>query len=114
MSNKLTQFLEDGEYRLLTDENRIFLEELDRNWLLSHQEIRILIRIARDLETWDEGLLSSLWKEDNPDKRGNRNEKGRLFKQLRKEWEALKETPKDYSPLSSRSGKKQYSGLSGP
>ena len=97
MTDKLTQFLKDGEYRLLTEENKSFLEELDRNWQLSHQEIRILIRIARDLETWDEGLLSSLWKEKDPGKRGSRNEKGKLFRQLHHEWEALKETPKDYS-----------------
>ncbi len=96
MSHKLTQFLKDGEYLLLSDFNRTFLKNLDDKWRLSHQEIRILIRIARDLETWDEGALSDLWQEDHIPEPGKKQDKEKLFRQTRENWEKLKNIPKDY------------------
>lgn len=96
MSHKLAQFREDGEYLLLEDSNKRFLEDLDRRWRLTFQEIRSLIRMARDLETWDEGSLASLWGEEEPASPGNRQEKERLFRRARERWTALKECPKSY------------------
>ena len=97
MSPKLTQFGSDGEYLLLSESNRNFLEILDSRWQFSYQEMRILIRIARDLETWDEGVLQDFWQDQHIEEPGKKQDKEKLFRQLRKQWDHLKENPKDYT-----------------
>ncbi len=97
MENKLTQFRGSGEYRSLSSEDRIFLEKLCQLWRFSRQEIRQIIQIARDLETWDEGGLGALWGDPAaPVKEGDRNEKDKRFRSLTARWNELKETPKSY------------------
>ena len=97
MSPKLTQFGSDGEYLLLSESNRNFLEILDSRWQFSYQEMRILIRIARDLETWDAGVLQDFWQDQHIEEPGKKQDKEKLFRQLRKQWDHLKENPKDYT-----------------
>ena len=96
MSHKLAQFRKDGEYLLLSDTNRNFLENLDGRWRFTYQEIRILIRVARDLETWEEGSLADLWQDKNIPEPGRKQDKEKLFRKVTEEWNRLKDTPKDY------------------
>ncbi len=101
MKDKLSQFLKNREYLALDEVNKNFLGHLCTLWRFSNQEIRQIIRIARDLETWDEGSLEALcrkyWPSVQPEKPGNRSEKERRFKALARGWNHLKETPKNYS-----------------
>ena len=97
MENKLARFRDSGEYLSLSPPDRDFLEELCRMWRFSSQEIRQIIRIARDLETWDEGDLAALWGEPAaPVKPGDRNEKEKRYSALTSRWNALKDNPKSY------------------
>lgn len=97
MNTKLTQLSSTREYLSLEETDRIFIEELNGIWQFSFQENRLLIRIARDLETWREGSLKDLWGSEKPVNPGNRNEKDKRFRQLTRRWEDLKDRPKDYS-----------------
>ncbi len=100
MESKLSQFLENREYLALNPWNKNFLNRLCSLWRFTSQEIRQIIRIARDLETWDEGSLEDfclrLWPAMEPEKPGNRSEKDKKFKVLTEGWTQLKENPKDY------------------
>ena len=98
MDSKLAQFRGSGEYLSLSTEDKNFLESLCSQWRFSNQEIRQIIQIARDLETWDEGGLEALWAEPvGPLIPGDRNEKEKRFRGLSSRWNALKENPKNYS-----------------
>ncbi|OQY32606.1 MAG: hypothetical protein B6241_10570 [Spirochaetaceae bacterium 4572_59] len=97
MTNKLTHFFEDREYLLLDENNREYLEKLNGIWQFSYQENRILIRIARDLETWDEGALAEYWEGEASENPGGKNEKEKYFKKLNQSWNRLKDNPKSYT-----------------
>lgn len=102
--NKLARFRGSGEYLNLSSEDREFVEKSCALWRFSTQEIRQIIQIARDLETWDEGALETLWGEPAaPLKAGDRNEKDKRFKGLSGRWESLKENPKSYKSFSPES-----------
>jgi len=85
------------EYLNLEEENRVFLEKLCGHWRFSVQQIRQILRITRDLETWSEGTLEEFWGPAEPEHPGDRNEKEKRFAALTDGWQHLKETPKDYS-----------------
>ncbi|MDC7240206.1 MAG: DNA repair photolyase, partial [Spirochaetales bacterium] len=96
MDSKLTQFKDSREYLTLRDNDKDFLKKLCGNWRFSSQEIRQIIRIARDIETWDEGSLEEIWGDPLPLKPGDRNEKEKRYGSLFRKWEELKNTPKSY------------------
>jgi DNA repair photolyase len=100
MSNKLTQFQDSREYLALNDTDKDFLNRLCGDWQFSVQQIRHIIRVGRDLETWSEGSLSQLWGEPVPQKTGNRNEKEKRYREFCASWENLKNIPKDYRGFS--------------
>ncbi|QEN09609.1 hypothetical protein EXM22_17065 [Oceanispirochaeta crateris] len=100
MDNKLTQFRGSREYLTLSEKNRIFLETLCGHWQFSVQQIRQIIRMTRDLETWDEASLEKLWGESEPIKPGDRGEKEKRFKAFSDSWRSLRDAPKDYSHFS--------------
>lgn len=100
MTDKLTQFEDSREYLALNDADKEFLRALCRDWQFSVQEIRQLIRIGRDLETWSEGTLSLAWGDPEPRKAGDRNEKEKRYKELCRTWETLKNNPKNYKGFS--------------
>ena len=96
MDSKLTQFTDSREYLTLQDRNKEFLNILCGKWRFSTQQIRQIIRIARDLETWDEGSLEALWGDPEPRKPGDRNEKETRYSSLTAKWDELKNSPKSY------------------
>ncbi|MDA3955961.1 radical SAM protein [Oceanispirochaeta sp.] len=100
MDNKLSQFHGSREYLALEKRDREFLEQICRNWQFSVQQIRQIIRISRDLETWDEGSLEEHWGVPESLKPGDRGEKEKRFKSLTLSWQKLKDVPKDYSNFS--------------
>jgi len=100
MENKLSQFHGTMEYLALEEENRVYIEQLCRKWMFSVQQIRQILKITRDLDTWGEGRLEDLWGPEEPEHPGDRNEKEKRYKALTSSWQRLRETPKDYSSFS--------------
>ncbi|SFV74613.1 Spore photoproduct lyase [hydrothermal vent metagenome] len=75
-------------YEKLSLKNREFLQKKAFEYKLSHQEVKQLIDITRDLELWDEGDLKDLW-EDHPQKKV-------LLKRVRDRYEILRQKPNSY------------------
>ncbi|MDC7233230.1 MAG: DNA repair photolyase [Spirochaetales bacterium] len=100
MSNKLAQLTGSREYLALSTEDKKFVTQLCEHWRFSLQQIRQIIRVGRDLETWSEGSLAALWGDLLPEKEGDRNELENRFRQFTASWENLKNSPKDYRGFS--------------
>jgi len=100
MENKLSQFRGTMEYLALEEDNRTFFELLCEKWQFSVQQIRQILQITRDLETWKEGRLEEYWGPVDPQHPGDRNEKEKRYRVLTQRWQLLKETPKDYTGFS--------------
>ncbi len=91
--SKLEKFVNDNNWKRLTTENQTNIEYLDTQFQFSHAEIRQLIDIARDLEMWDEDI----YKPSIPDsKLTAKQQKQRIMKEVRSNWEDLKNSPNSY------------------
>jgi len=97
MKDRLAPFKDNNTYKKLTREEQKFLEESAETYQLSFQDIKNLIDISRDLNTWDEGTLKDYW--IIPEEK---NLKGKQLKQailnnIKDIWKQLKTELKDYS-----------------
>jgi len=97
MKDRLAPFKDNNTYKKLTREEQKFLEESAETYQLSFQDIKNLIDINRDLNTWDEGTLKDYW--IIPEEK---NLKGKQLKQailnnIKDIWKQLKTELKDYS-----------------
>ena len=95
--NKIEQFLNDPVFSSLSSLNKEFITIKSMEFGFSFQEIKQIIDIATDLEMWQEGELSSIWKEEGIDKLNGKNLRQKLVKELTLKWEQLKQQSNDYS-----------------
>ena len=98
--SKLDQFLSDKHFQSLGKLNKEAITSLSSDLLLSQQDIRQLIEIARDLEMWDEAPLSSFVIEVQ-ENWAPKQKKQKVVTAIRTAWQKLKDTPtsyKDFTP----------------
>ncbi len=85
--DKITQFYNDKKWISLTNSEKTFLQEISSKQRSTFQEIKQLIDIAIDLETWDEpGLYKTFETDDN-------------FQKIRAHWNKLKQEPTDRTQI---------------
>ncbi len=100
MMSKLESFQTDRHWLRLTESHRNSITTLDSSLAFSHSQVRQLIDIARDLEMWDEAEISPELPENGQTQKQNRQ---RLFTEIKTNWEALKEAPNSYSEFTPQS-----------
>jgi spore photoproduct lyase len=95
--HKINQFRDDPVYASLSSNNRIFIKNKSEEFGFSFQEIKQIIDIATDLEMWQEGLLVSIWNENDTEKFKGKNLRQKLIRRVAEKWESLKKGSNDYS-----------------
>lgn len=81
----------------LPEEDSAFIEKKTAEFRLSFQDRLQLEIIASDLRRWDEGTIAESWEDPaNPNIKGKDRRK-HAMNTIKKKWDILKETPKDYS-----------------
>lgn len=81
---------------LLPEEQQVFLRTQATRHRFSQQELRRVCEIAKDLDTWREPPIQSVWPQENEAQSYNRERKKALLSSLESHWEELKVTPKTY------------------
>ena len=85
---KFDNAIKGGLYDKLTPTHQHFIRHKAHALKLSHQEIKQLIEIARDLELWDEGELEAIFPQTKHRKTAMQG--------VRKAYEALRNAPNSY------------------
>ncbi|MBN2658098.1 MAG: DNA repair photolyase [Spirochaetales bacterium] len=95
--DRMAPFRDNHTYKKLNGEERKFISRLSDDFLLTFQDIKILIDLARDLAIWDEGTLSDYWiVPEEPGLKGKQL-KQHMMNRIKGAWEDLKKNPNDYS-----------------
>jgi spore photoproduct lyase len=94
--SKLEEFKKSKIWETLLEKNRVFIENKSDELNLSFQDLKQIIDIARDFESWDEVAISDLEFNYNENLTQKQNKQG-YIKSLRMVWEDLKNKPNDYS-----------------
>ncbi len=100
MKDRLEPFRNNAAFKGLSKRERLFLEERSELYQLTHQDIKILIDISRDLNIWDEGSLADYWKDPTSGKQKGKQQKQKILEEVKKSWNELKNGLKDYSSFS--------------
>ncbi len=95
----LNDFKEQTLFPLLSKEDQAFLSNLFKEYHFSFQEFRQLAEAVRDFDMWDMGSFEQ-WVNQHVlpalEKEKGRTPKERFFNRFRKEFDALKASPKSY------------------
>lgn len=97
MSDRMAPFRDNNTYKRLRGEEKKTISALAGEYSLTFQDIKILIDIARDLETWGEGSLKDYWIAPDETNLKGKQLKQFLINRVREKWEDLKTGEKDYS-----------------
>lgn len=101
--SKISQFNSDKNWLMVSESNREFIiSQADTN-RLSYQDIKQLIDIALDLESWDEKSLEHYWPTTQKTKLKGKDLKTYLMNSIKEAWFKLKLEPTDYSNFKSTS-----------
>lgn len=97
---KLEKFATDPHWNRLSNSHQKIISSLDSELQFSHAELRQLIDIARDLEMWDEPLLSPI---DLDIKLTPKQKRQKVMNNFRGDWELLKIKPTNYENFTPKS-----------
>lgn len=95
--SKLEQFYTNKSWLQLNSDNQNFLQKMAPQYNFSFQDIKQLIDIAIDLQSWNEETLNELWIIDPKEKRVGKDLKNYLISNIKNYWNELREKPTDYS-----------------
>lgn len=84
----------------LPDEEQIFIFEKSFIFGMTHQEVRKLVDMARDLNMWEEGTLQSCWPCELPENLQGKRLRHHILDFLEEKHSNLKKSLKDYSKFS--------------
>lgn len=97
MNDRLTPFKDNNTYKQLTREEKKFLKDIAEQYGLTFQDIKTLIDIGRDLNTWNEGSLSDFWIVPREGNLKGKQLKQAILNRVRGHWNRLKTEEKEYS-----------------
>jgi len=86
---KFTKAIENTFFNKLSKNEQLFIEQQATQLRFSHQDIKQIINIARDLTLWDEGSIVDLFP--------NYEQKKAVLTKIKKEYEHLKNKANSYS-----------------
>ena len=89
MIEKFNKAIQNSFFTHLPKDEQIFIKEKTLELKFSHQEIKQIINIARDLEMWGEKNLQDIFPEHN--------QKKVVFLRLRKTYEEIRNKPNNYN-----------------
>lgn len=92
-SDKFNTAIQNSFFEKLDLQHQEFLRSISFNYQFSHQEIKQLTDIARDLNMWDEKSIITLFEENSL---SELESKKLVFKKLRSLYEKIRNTPNSY------------------
>lgn len=95
--NKLSVVSNNLLFQNLASENRLFLEQVAKKYLLTQQDLFNLVEWTTDFEMWNAGLLSELWEDSQTEMLQGKRKKQEILNRLKKRWTQLKTDLPDYS-----------------
>lgn len=104
MKDRIDPFKDYNTYKKLDREEQKFIAESADTFSLSYQDIKILIDICRDLNTWDEGTLKDYWIVPQDKSLKGKQLKQAIMTDVREKWNSLKSAEKDYSDFHGSAG----------
>jgi len=87
-TDKFNKALQHTFYQKLPQKEQLFIKEKAFEYKFSHQELKQIIEMAKDLEMWDEQSLSKIF-EDHPVKKV-------AFGKLKSKYETIRNSPNSY------------------
>ena len=101
--SKISQFTADKNWLRLNNENKEFISIQAEKLKLTFQDIKQLIDISIDFQSWDEGNIQKIWPNIYPEKLKDKELKTYTLNLVKQSWLKLKQEPTDYSNFSSKS-----------
>lgn len=95
--DKTSQFTNDKNWLKLNKRDQEFIQEKASLYRLSYQDIKQLVDISIDLDSWNEKPIKDLWFKDYQGKLTGKELKNYLLKQVKDSWLNLKNETTDYS-----------------
>jgi spore photoproduct lyase len=97
MKDRLIPFRENNTFTSLTEEEQDFIQTMAENYFLTFQDIKILIDISKDLQTWGEGTLKDYWRIPEEKHLKGKQLKQAIVEGVKQQWNNLRTEKKDYS-----------------
>jgi len=101
--SKISQFHENKQWLRLTLDNKEFISSKSSELMLTFQDIKQLIDISVDFQSWDEAPLSTYWPDNLKSKLRDKELKNYLIQSVKSKWLKLKNEITDYDGFNPKS-----------